>query len=71
MHLMPSGDPIAYDENADGSITYFFDPSHVVEAPPELWYAPAQKTETQTLESGVEVVRMSTKRAAACGYYTK
>lgn len=71
MHLMPSGDPIAYDENTDGSITYFFDPSHVVEAPPELWYAPAQKTETQTLESGVEIVRMSTKRAAACGYYTK
>ena len=71
MHLMPSGDPIAYGENTDGSITYFFDPSHVVEAPPELWYAPAQKTETKLLESGVEIVRMSTKRAAACGYYTK
>jgi hypothetical protein len=23
MHLMPSGDPIAYWENADGSITYY------------------------------------------------
>lgn len=71
MHLMPSGDPIAYDENADGSITYFFDPSRVVEAPPELWYLPAQKAETTVTESGVTVRRMSTKQAAACGYYTK
>ncbi len=71
MHLMPVGDPIAYDQNTDGSITYFFDPSRVVETPPELWYAPAQKTETMTLESGAEIVRMSTKRAATCGYYTR
>ena len=70
MHLMPLGDPAAFDENEDGSITYFFDPTRVVEAPPELWYAPTQKTETVTLESGVEIPRMSTKRAAACGYYT-
>ena len=71
MHLMPAGDPIAYDQNEDGSITYFFDPARVVEAPPELWYAPAQKTETHRLESGVEIVRMSTKRAASCGYYSR
>ncbi len=71
MHLMPSGDPIAFDENTDGSITYFFDPARVVEAPPELWYAPQQKTETYTTENGVELIRMSTKRAASCGYYTK
>lgn len=71
MHLMPSGDPIAYDENTDGSITYFFDPSRVVEAPPELWYMPSVKTETMVTESGVTVRRMSTKQAAACGFYTK
>ncbi len=71
MHLMPSGDPIAYDENTDGSITYFFDPSRVVEAPPELWYSPAQASETMVTDTGVTVVRMSTKRAAACGYYSK
>ena len=71
MHLMPAGDPIAYDQNEDGSITYFFDPARVVEAPPELWYAPAQKTETHRLESGVEIVRMSTKRAASSGYYSR
>ncbi len=71
MHLMASGDPIAFDQHEDGSITYFFDPSRVVEAPPELWYAPASKTETMTLPSGVSIARMSTKRAAVCGYYTK
>lgn len=71
MHLMPTGDPAAYDENEDGSIVYYFDPTRVVEAPPELWYAPTQKTETMELESGVSIPRMSTKRAAACGYYTK
>ena len=71
MHLMPAGDPIAYDENQDGSITYYFDPARVVEAPPELWYAPMQKQEVSHLESGAEIVRMSTKRAASCGYYTK
>ena len=71
MHLMPAGDPSAYAENEDGSLTYFFDPTRVVEAPPELWYAPMQKVETQTLETGAEIVRMSTKRAASCGYYTK
>ena len=71
MHLMASGDPIAFDRTEDGSITYFFDPARVVEAPPELWYAPAVKTEAMTLPSGSEIVRMSTKRAAICGYFTK
>ena len=71
MHLMASGDPIAFDQNEDGSITYFFDPGRVVEAPPEMWYAPTTKSETMELPSGVEIVRMSTKRAAVCGYYTK
>ena len=70
MHLMPVGDPAAFLENEDGSITYFFDPTRVAEAPPELWYAPNQKTETMTLESGAQIARMSTKRAAACGFYT-
>ena len=71
MHLMPAGDPIAYDENTDGSITYYFDPSRVVEAPPELWYATTHKAETMTTAGGREIVRMSTKRAAACSYYTR
>lgn len=71
MHLMPGGDPVAYGTNGDGSIIYYYDSSSVVEAPPELWYFPDAKTEHITLESGSEIVRISAKRAAACGYYTK
>ena len=72
MHLMPKGDPIAYTPSEDGSVIYYFDPQRVVEAPPELWYEPVVKcTETMLLENGTEIGRMSTKRAADCGYYTK
>jgi DNA polymerase III epsilon subunit-like protein len=71
MHLMPGSDPVAYGANEDGSIVYYYDPSTVVEAPPELWYFPESKAEQMTLESGNVIVRMSVKHAASCGYYTK
>jgi len=71
MHLMPSGEPIAYDITADGQIIYYFDPARVVEAPPENWYFPKAKHDTMTLPSGTVIERMSTKNAAANGYYTE
>lgn len=71
MHLMPGGDPVAYGANEDGSIIYYYDPTTVVEAPPEFWYFPDARNEKITLESGNEIVRMSVKHAASCGYYTK
>jgi len=70
MHLMPSGEPVAYDVSPDGSIIYYFDPSKVVEAPPERWYFPNSRKEKMTLPGGNEIERMSAKNAAACGYYT-
>ena len=70
MHLMPSGDPIAFDVAPDGDIIYYFDPSRVTEAPPETWYFPRAKKDTITLESGTVIPRMSTKNAASCGYYS-
>ena len=70
MHLMPSGDPVAYDIAPDGDIIYYFDPSRVVEAPPERWYFPRSRKETMTLPGGNVIERMSAKNAAACGYYT-
>lgn len=70
MHLMPSGDPIAYDIAPDGDIIYYFDPSRVVEAPPETWYFPNARKDSMALESGSVISRMSTKNAAACGYYS-
>ena len=71
MHLIPSGDPVAYSTNEDGSVVYYYDPETVVEAQPELWYFPEAKAETITLPSGNRIPRMSIKRAASCGYYTK
>ena len=70
MHLMPSGDPIAFDVAPDGDIIYYFDPSRVIEAPPETWYFPNARRDTITLESGTVIPRMSTKNAAASGYYS-
>ncbi len=73
LHLMPQGDPVAYTPNQDGSVIYYFDPQRVVEAPPELWYAPSapKLTDPMTLDSGSVIGRMSTKHAATLGYYTK
>ncbi len=70
MHLMPSGDPVAYDIAPDGSIIYYFAADRVVEAPPETWYFPNSRRDTMTLDSGSVVERMSVKNAAARGYYT-
>lgn len=69
MHLMPLGDPIAYEEGPDGKEIYYFDPNRVAEAPPETWYFPQSKRETMTLESGAVIERMTIKNAALCGYY--
>lgn len=71
MHLMPSGDPVAFEMSADGEIIYYFDPQRVTEAPVEMWYAPHTKKDPITLDSGTVIERMSYKRAASCGYYTK
>ena len=70
MHLMPSGEPVAYDISPDGSVIYYFDPAKVVEAPPERWYFPRSRKEEMTLPGGNVICRMSAKNAAACGYYT-
>ena len=72
LHLMPSGDPVAFENASDGSVIYYFDPQKVVEAPPELWYSEVgDSSETMILESGTEIKRMTAKRAAIFGYYTK
>ena len=73
MHLMPVGDPVAYSASEDGSLVYYFDPRRVREAPPEQWYKPsaAELIQPLQLESGSVIGRMSTKRAAELGYYTK
>lgn len=71
MHLLPGGDPVAFEKCEDGSLIYYFDPNKVVEAPPEQWFFPTARKEAMTLSSGTEINRISFKRANACGYYTK
>ncbi len=71
MHLMPKGDPAAFEKAEDGSLVYYFDPTNVTEAPPEQWYFPKAKREQRILDSGTVIERMSVKNAAACSYYTK
>ena len=70
LHLMPQGEPVAYEISEGGNIVYYFHPERVVEAPVELWYSPTSRKESLTLESGSEIERMSIKRAAACGYFS-
>lgn len=69
LHLLPAGEPVAFTYIDDNTVTYYFDPENVVEAAPELWYG--AKRETMTLESGSVIEKMSSKRAAAYGYYTR
>lgn len=74
MHLAPTSDPVACSEE-DGRIAYYYDPNRVTEADPDQWYRtdepPREREAVITLESGAEVERLSTKRAAALGFYTK
>ena len=63
LHLMPSGDPIAFEESDGGHIIYYFDPEKVVEAPVEMWYAPTSRKETYTLESGQPLANITLKKS--------
>lgn len=71
LHLSPVGDPAAFSLSDDGSVIYYFDPERVTEAPPEQWYYPRARKEVKQLSSGTQIERMSIKRAALCGFYTK
>ena len=70
LHLMPAGDPVAYNVAEDGSLIYYFDAERVTEAPPETWYFPTARKDSLTLPSGTTIPRMSTKNAAASGFYS-
>ncbi len=69
LHLKPSA-PVAYEETECG-LRLWFDPEGVSEADPELWYSPRGKRETEKLPSGDVIERMSVRRAASLGFYTK
>ena len=74
MHLSPVGNPAACSGEGD-DLTFYYDPARVTEAAPELWYRPMmdehEPVDVIELESGAEVEKLSTKRAAAMGFYTR
>lgn len=70
-HTEADGEDAAACTEAGQGVTFFFHPEQVMEAPPELWYFPDAKSDTMTLPSGSTITRMSIKRAASCGYYTR
>lgn len=69
LHLK-AGSPVAYEETESG-LRLWFDPESVTEADPELWYAPRARRETLELPSGDTIERVSVRRAASLGFYTK
>ena len=74
MHLSPMGEPVACSGEGE-HLTFYYDPVRVTEAAPELWYRPMMEEhepeDVIELESGVEVEKLSTKRAASMGFYTR
>ena len=74
MHLSPVGQPAACSGEGD-DLTFYYDPARVTEAAPELWYKPMmdehEPVDVIELDSGAEVEKLSTKRAAAMGFYTR
>ncbi len=69
LHLQAAA-PAAYEE-VEGGVRLWFDPENVTESDPELWYAPDARRETLALPSGDVIERMSVRRAAAFGFFTK
>ncbi len=74
MHLAPVGQPVACGGEGD-ELVFYYDPARVTEAAPELWYKPLveshEPVDVIELESGAEVEKLSTKRAASMGFYTR
>ncbi len=69
LHLRASS-PIAYEETEAG-YRLWYDPASVTEADPELWYAPTARRESIELPSGDTIGRISVRRAATLGLFTK
>lgn len=73
LHLSPSGAPVGYTpvKGDEKCVRFWFDPEAVTETDPELWYAPDARQETLTLPSGTQIGRLTVRRAASFGYYSK
>ena len=69
MRLMPTGAPVARTEGEDGSVTLYFDPAKVKEAPHNYRYAKPEVKKPTPMPTG-EPRRVSARGAAAEGLFS-
>lgn len=71
LHLQANGFPCAFSENDDETVTFYFSSDTVSEAEPDDWHFAYNKMQTVVLPSGNVIERMSVRRAASFGFYSK
>ncbi|MBQ9979331.1 MAG: 3'-5' exonuclease [Clostridia bacterium] len=70
-HLRSTALPCAFKENEDETVIFYFSPDTVEEADVDDWHFSYQKEQIEVLPSGTVIERMSTRRAASYGFFTK
>ncbi len=72
LHLMPTGDPVAFTYIGEGKVRFYFNPDNVTTTPPELWY-PEESSEEflpLSLEDGSMIPYMDGDSAENLGFHT-
>ena len=70
-HLKFTGLPCAFKENDDESVIFYFSPDAVEEADVDDFHFSYSKEQLEVLQSGTVIERMSTRRAASYGFFSK
>ena len=70
-HLKSTALPCAFKENEDETVIFYFSPDTLEEADVDDWHFSYQKEQLETLPSGTVIERMSARRAAGYGFFTK
>ena len=70
-HLKSTALPCAFRENEDDTVIFYFSPDTLEEADVDDWHFSYQKEQLEVLPSGTVIERMSTRRAASYGFFTK
>lgn len=71
IHLKPTALPCAFREVDDESVMFYFSPDAVEEADVDDWHFSYSREQIEVLPSGTVIERMSTRRAASYGFFTR
>ncbi len=71
LHLKSTALPCAFKENDDETVIFYFSPDTVEEADVDDWHFGYSREQIEVLPSGTVIERMSVRRAASFGFYTK